>query len=361
MAQLLNDVPLAVNIPHYAGKLREKTILRDLITAGHRIVQSAYEPQVKADEALDSAQRRILKIETGSTDSAAVPVKMLIEEAQDRYQTLFEHKGKITGISSGFEALDRLTAGFHPSDLIIIAARPSMGKTAFALNTAANMGRQGRPVLFFSLEMSKRQLIDRLVSAEAAVNGIKFKTGSFSAEDWQAIEKASGRVYSWPVFIDDTSILRHMEIIRRSRRAKKTHGIEAVFIDYLQYVTGDQGQGKNYEVESITRGLKGLAKDLNIPVLLLSQLNRQCETRPNPYKRPQLSDLRDSGAIEQDADLVLFLYRPERYGEKDAHGNEQPGIAEVNIAKHRNGPLGTVTLNWQERITRFDNLIRQAV
>jgi replicative DNA helicase len=185
---------------------------------------------------------------------------------------------------------------------------------------------------------------------------MRFKVGGFSPENYKKITEASSLVYDWPVFIDDTPGLSYMEIARRARKAKKAHEIEMVIIDYLQLVKGDQGQGKNYEIESITRGLKGLAKDLNVPVLLLSQLNRQCETRPHPYKRPQLSDLRDSGAIEQDADIVIFLYRPEHYDEKDKKGKDQPGIAEINIAKHRNGLTGGIKLMWKKEVMKFQNL-----
>jgi replicative DNA helicase len=355
LAKLTDEVPLPVSIPHYAEKLLQKSILRKLIFLSHKIYQSAHETNVSADKILDTAQREILNID--SRKSCLISeLKDLVCDANERYEELSKSKPEITGISSGYYALDKMTCGFQKSDLILLGARPSMGKTAFALNTASNAALMGHSVFIFSLEMAKNQLTDRIISSQSRVNGMKFKTGRFSLVDWERITDASSRIYEQPpIYIDDSSSLTYMEIIRRSRRAKKQHGIELIIIDYLQYVTGEKGQGKNYEIESITRNLKAMAKDLKIPVLLLSQLNRKCEERPNPYKRPVLSDLRDSGAIEQDADLVLFLYRPERYGELDERGNEQPGVAEINIAKHRNGPLGTVRLRWSERITRFDN------
>jgi replicative DNA helicase len=354
LAKLTNEIPLPVSVPHYANILREKAILRKLIILSNKTYQLCHETNISAEEILDDAQRSILNIDDREKGSIK-ELKEIVIDANERYARRFENRGELTGVTSGFFALDKLTCGFQGSDLILLGARPSMGKTAMALNTAANSARMGHAVLMFSLEMGESQVIDRMISSEAAVNGMKFKTGNFSTEDWERINKASSRVYDWPIYIDDSSSLSYMEIIRRSRRAKKQHDIQLIVIDYLQYITGEKGQGKNYEIESITRNLKAMAKDLNVPVLLLSQLNRQCEARPNPHKRPVLSDLRDSGAIEQDADLVLFLYRPERYGEKDRRGNDQPGVAEINFAKHRNGPLGTVRLRWLERVTRFEN------
>ena len=355
LAKLTDEVPLPVSIPHYAEKLLQKSMLRKLIFLSHKIYQSAHENNVSAEELLDTAQREILNIDNRKTFSIS-ELKDLVFDATERYEELSRNKPETTGIPSGYYALDQMTCGFQKSDLILLGARPSMGKTAFALNTATNAALLGHSVFIFSLEMAKSQLTDRIISSESRVNGMKFKTGRFTQVDWERITDTSSRIYEQPsVYIDDSSSLSYMEIIRRSRRAKKQHGIKLIIIDYLQYITGERGQGKNYEIESITRNLKAMAKDLNIPVLLLSQLNRKCDERPNPYKRPVLSDLRDSGAIEQDADVVLFLYRPERYGELGENGNAQPGVAEISIAKHRNGPLGTVRLRWSERITRFDN------
>jgi len=355
LASLANETPLPVNLPSYANILREKSILRNIIAISSKLYQDCHGSNITVDDILDNAQREILNIDNIKKNSIA-SIKEIVVTANERYQKIYEKGGELTGITSGFFDLDKLTCGFQGSDLVILAARPSMGKTAMAINTAINAASMNRSVFIFSLEMARNQLIDRIISSEAWVNGMKFKTGNFSSEDWEKINTASSRIYELSIHIDDSSGLSYMEIIRRSRRAKKQHGIELIIIDYLQYITGEKGHGKNYEIESITRNLKAMAKDLNIPVLLLSQLNRACEQRPNPYKRPVLSDLRDSGAIEQDADLVLFLYRPERYDEKDKGGNDQPGIAEINISKHRNGPLGTVRLQWLERITRFESL-----
>ena len=355
LAKLINEIPLPSSVPHYAEVISEKSVLRKLIVISNQIYQAAHGTNINVDEILDDAQRQILNINDRKKGSIRA-LSEIVVDARDRYEQLSESKGELTGIPSGFFDLDRLTCGFQGSDLILLGGRPSMGKTALAFNVAANAARMGHALLIFSLEMAEGQVIDRMISSESGVNNMKFKTGNFSTEDWERINKASSRVYDWPIHIDDSASLTYMEIVRRSRRSKKEHDIELIIIDYLQYITGEKGQGKNYEIESITRNLKAMAKDLNTPVLLLSQLNRQCEARPNPHKRPMLSDLRDSGAIEQDADLVLFMYRPERYGENDKGGNAQPGVAEINIAKHRNGPLGTVRLQWSERITRFDNL-----
>jgi replicative DNA helicase len=354
LAKLTDEIPLPVSVPHYAEILRGKSVLRKLIVLSHKIYQSSYGLNINADDILDDAQRQILNIDDRKKGSIK-PLSEIVIEANDRYENLESSNSEITGIPSGLYDLDSLTCGFQKSDLILLGARPSMGKTALALNISANAARIGRSVLIFSLEMAKNQVIDRIISSEAAVNGIKFKTGKFSTEDWERVNEASSRIYGWPIYIDDSSSLGYMEIIRGARRAKKQYGIELIIIDYLQYVVGERGQGKNYEIESITRNLKAMAKDLNVPVLLLSQLNRRCEERLNPHKRPVLSDLRDSGAIEQDADLVLFLYRPERYGERDSRGNDQSGVAEISLSKHRNGPLGTVRLQWLERVTRFEN------
>jgi len=355
LSTLTNEIPMAPSIPHYANILCEKAVLRRIIEISNKTYQACHETNISADEILDTAQRRILNIDNRKNCSVK-ELKGLVVNANERYEELSKRKAEITGIPTGFYALDKLTCGFQDSDLILLGARPSMGKTAIALNIAANAARIGHRVFIFSLEMAENQVIDRMISAEAMINGMKFKTGKFSSpEDWDAINKASSRIHEWPIYIDNSASLSYLEIIRISRRAKKQYGIDFIIIDYLQYITGEKGQGKNYEIESITRNLKAMAKDLKIPVLLLSQLNRKCEERPNPHKRPMLSDLRDSGAIEQDGDLVLFLYRPERYGEKDKSGNAQPGVAEINIAKHRNGPLGTVRLQWLERITKFEN------
>jgi len=355
LARLLNDVPLAVGFVEKCAILREKAIRRDLIRIGQQIIESAAGTGIESHEILDRFQSEILRIGSESVDCEAIALSELSDEQIDRYERQQQLAAdSFTGLPTGFTALDKILSGLQDSYLIIIAARPSMGKTAIALNIQANLVREKIPALMFSLEMSRDQVFDRLVSAEAGINGMKFRR-RFGKDDWVSIVETLDRFGSWPLYLDDSSSLSYLEICRRSRRAKRKHGIRAVFIDYLQYLRGDRGQGRNYEIESITRGLKALAKDLKLPVVLLSQLNRKCEERPNPYKRPQLSDLRDSGAIEQDADLILFLYRPEQYGEKDAQGNEQPGIAEINVAKHRNGPRGTIRLFWNDRFTRFEN------
>jgi len=348
----LLDCPVSTNIEHHCTLVKEKAMLRDLIEASHRINQDCHTGGLSVAEIIDSANRRILKIGENNTGASYTDSRELAAEAAERYQRLHEQSesGALTGAPSGYANLDGLTGGFQNSDLIILAARPGMGKTALALNFMINTAKEDNPGLFFSLEMSKQQLSDRIISSESGINGARFRWGDFSNDDFQAINHACGEIHGMPFVIDDSAGLHYREIIRRARKTRRDFGSEIIFIDYLQLISGDAGNGRNYEIESITRGLKGLAKDLNIPVILLSQLSRECEKR-NDDKRPRLSDLRDSGAIEQDADLVMFLYRPGYYGQAEKHD----GITELHIAKHRNGPTGRIRLDWNEKITKFSN------
>ena len=260
---------------------------------------------------------------------------------------LSKRPGTITGLSSGFFMIDYILCGFQPSDLIILAAKPSMGKTALALNMAGNMGKAGDPVVIFSLEMSKEQLIDRQTAGESGVNSQKFRSGKFDKEDWGKIQSVQSKIYEWPVFIDDSAALHYREIHRRAWQLKKKHGIKAIFVDHLQLVRGDKESTRDREIGSITSGLKATAKELKIPVILLSQLSRKVEGRSE--KRPILSDLRDSGNIEQDADVVMFIYRPAQYKAEE----EYEGQTEINVSKQRNGPTGIINLKWNEKVTRF--------
>ncbi len=273
-------------------------------------------------------------------------------KAGERYEDLYKRKGAITGIASGFYLLDKLTCGFQNTDLIVIAARPSMGKTALALNIAGHVGKQDIPVVYFSLEMSETQLFDRQVAGVSDVNSQKFRSGKFEKSDWEEINKTQCKIHDWPVFIDDSPTLHYMEIRRRARNLKKKQGIKLVIIDHLQLICGDKSPSRDREIGSITAGLKATAKELNLPIILLSQLNRQLEQRQNPSKRPRMSDLRDSGNIEQDGDVVAFLYRPKVYEDTE----EFEGHTELNIAKQRNGPTGMIKLKWHDKTTKFQNL-----
>ncbi|MFH2061237.1 MAG: replicative DNA helicase [Pseudomonadota bacterium] len=348
LASLL-DVPIAHNITHFCGKVRDKAIQRDLIKECNEITKLCFdEPDI--EKIVDEAQRRVGLISNRAIESkgdSSFSYRVLVEEATDRYEELSKRPGTITGLSSGYFMIDYILCGFQPSDLIILAAKPSMGKTALALNMAGNMGKAGDPVAIFSLEMSKEQLIDRQTAGESGVNSQKFRSGKFEKEDWPKIQAVQSKIYEWPVFIDDSAALHYREIHRRAWQLKKKHGIKAIFVDHLQLVRGDKAATRDREIGSITAGLKATAKELKIPVILLSQLSRKVDGRSE--KRPVISDLRDSGNIEQDADVVMFIYRPAQYKEEE----EYEGQTEISISKQRNGPTGVINLKWNEKVTRF--------
>ncbi len=352
LAGLTNNTPIASNIEHYAGVIRNKALLRSMIEQSETIMKACYEDPADIEAVIDNAQQRIMGIEYSTGNEAAVSYRDLSMEASGRYEDIYKSKDGITGINSGFYLFDSLTCGFQDTDLIIMASRPGMGKTALAQNMAGNAGRQGIPVAYFSLEMSKTQLFDRQIAGESGINSQKFRSGKFEHEDWERINRAQGDVYGWPVYIDDTGALHYREISRRARKLKKTKDVKLIIVDHLQLVKGDKTSTRDREIGSITASLKALAKELNLPVILLSQLNRELERRPNPYKRPRMSDLRDSGNIEQDADIVAFLYRPVVYEDTE----DFPGHTELNIAKQRNGPTGMVKIRWDEKTTKFQNL-----
>ena len=352
VAGITNTAPLAVNIEHYCKGIRDKALLRGLIAHSEIILKNCYKNPADIEAVIDNAQQGIMGIEAGGGFEAAVSYRDLSMGASGRYEDIYKRKDGITGINSGFYLLDYLTCGFQDTDLIIIASRPSMGKTALAQNIAGNAGRQDIPVAYFSLEMSKTQLFDRQIAGESGINSQKFRSGKFEHEDWERINRAQGDVYGWPVYIDDTGALHYREISRRARKLKKTKDVKLIIVDHLQLVKGDKTSTRDREIGSITASLKALAKELNLPVILLSQLNRELERRPNPYKRPRMSDLRDSGNIEQDADIVAFLYRPVVYEDTE----DFPGHTELNIAKQRNGPTGMVKIRWDEKTTKFQNL-----
>ena len=348
----LLDEPTATNNDFYANIIRDKAVKRRLIEVGNAITKRAYQPDHSAEEQLDEAQKSILAIGSLGSKNSFDSVPNLALTASDRYEKLHESAGEISGISTGLIDLDRATCGFQDGDLDVIAGRPSMGKTALMICLALNAAKKGHPCGIFSLEMSNQQIVDRMIAGESGVNSMKFRSGRFSPEDWQAISKAQSILYGLPIYIDDSPSLYYGELRRRARQMKLHHGVEIIFADYIQLMQGDKHNGRVEEVSSISRNLKGLAKELSLPVVALSQLNRAVDSRDN--KRPRLSDLRDSGAIEQDADMVWLIYRDEVYNQLTA----TKGLAEIEIAKQRNGPIGTIELSWHEKTMKFFNLER---
>ncbi len=347
--EIMEEVPTAANIMNYARIVKEKSILRKLVDIGTNIVEMAYEGYEDVDTILDKSEGLIFKISESKETKDVIPLSELVVQEFDRLESVFQNKGSTTGISSGFKHFDEMTSGFHPSDLVILAARPSMGKTAFALNlalTAAVKERKG--VLVFSLEMSSSQIFQRLLSVESKIPLQKIRNGFIDDSEWGQLGLASGRLANSNIQIADTPNISVLEIRAMARRAKAAGKLDMILIDYLQLIKGSgRNESRQQEISDISRSLKGIARELNVPVVALSQLSRAPEQRAD--RRPMLSDLRDSGAIEQDADMVVFLYRDEYYNED----SEYKGIAEVIIGKQRNGPVGTVSLAFFNEITRF--------
>ena len=346
--------PTAEALTYHAKIVRGKRILRDLIETATGIVASSYESIGDVDSILDSAEQSIFKISEKKTKRSNYHIKEVIKESFVHIEKLFERPGLVTGVATGFADLDSLTSGLQPSDLIILAARPSMGKTSFALDIARHAALHGKvPTAVFSLEMSKEQLGIRMLCAEARVDSSKLRTGYLAKSDWPNLTSAAGRLSESPIFIDDSPSLSILDARARSRRLQAEHGIGLIIIDYLQLMQGREStESRQLEVSEISRGLKSLDKELNVPIVALSQLNRGVEGRTD--KRPLLSDLRESGAIEQDADVVAFLYRDEVYNES----TDQAGIAEVLVRKQRNGPIGTAKLVFIKEYTRFENMAK---
>jgi len=341
----------------YARLVREKSVLRSLIETATGVVQNAYAQNKRVEDILDEAERRILEISQGQNTKSIVPMRELVQRATVQLEKAFNAKSQITGIATGFRQLDYMTAGLQPGDLVIVAARPSMGKTAFTLNVASHVAvRLQKPVMFFSLEMGADQLVQRLLGAEARIDLSNLKKGIVADREWAQLAEASGRLSEATLFIDETPSISVTEMRNKCRRQMHETGLSMVIIDYLQLMTGPAGyDNKATEVGEISKGLKTLARELSIPVIALSQLNRGVESRTD--KRPMMSDLRESGAIEQDADIIAFLYREEYYL-KDKTPEDKLGIAEIIIAKHRNGPVGSLELRFFNSITRFENLDR---
>ncbi len=354
ITHLSNISPSAANATYYAKIVKDKALLRNLINAASEIADSAFAGSDDIVNLLDNAERKVLAISASHDTGSAVPVKSLLKEAIGRIEMAYEAKGGLTGLPSGFDDLDRLTSGLQPSDLILLAARPSMGKTALTLNLAANVAlRKKKSVAFFSLEMSSIQLLMRLISSESGVDSKQIQRGDVSPDEWAAIMGACDNLYNAPLYIDDNSNINVAELRSRARRIQSEHGLDLIIIDYLQLMQGrhtGSNDNRQQEVADISRSLKSLARELKVPVIALSQLSRSVENRQ--IKRPMLSDLRESGSLEQDADIVMFLYR-EDYYIKDT---ENQNITELIVAKHRNGPVDTVRLFFDKEITRFRNL-----
>ncbi len=360
--RLVESVPTAANAARYSEIVRGKALLRAVIDAGSRIQQEAFAEPEDVTQALDAAEQLIYGVSNRQLKEHLAPVSELAPGALERIQRLYEAEGEVTGVETGFEDLDRLTTGFHKSDLVVLAARPAMGKTAMALNAIWHAaGARGLPVAIFSLEMSKEQLVQRLISQITRIRTQDLRSGNVRAEDWPKLVRGIAEVSRAPIWIDDTAGVTLMEMRAKVRRlasrlsAQDETPLSLVVVDYLQLMVGQgvRSENRQQEIAEISRGLKVLARDLDVPVLAVAQLSRAVEQRHD--KRPLLSDLRDSGAIEQDADMVMFLYRDEYYNSD----SDDKGIAEIIVGKHRNGPTGKVQLAWLEQYTKFASLARR--
>jgi len=355
LSELARNTPSAANITAYAEIVRERSILRQLINVSHDVADSAFKPEGrKSLEILDKAESAIFEIaEQQKKGSGPQDIKSVLKKTVDRIDELYKNKSAITGVTTGFDELDKMTGGLQPSDMIVIAGRPSMGKTTFAMNLCENVAiKAGKPVLVFSMEMPADSIVMRMLASLGRINQTSIRSGQLEKDDWPRITSAIHMLSEQKFFIDDTPALSPLEMRARARRVARECGGElgAIMVDYLQLMQVPGVDNRVNEISEISRSLKGLAKELNCPVLALSQLNRSLEQRPN--KRPVMSDLRESGAIEQDADLITFLYRDEVYN-KDTN---EKGVAEVIIGKQRNGPIGTVRLAFQGQFSRFDDL-----
>ncbi len=352
LAELAHYVPTAANVTYYANIVREKSILRRLIMASTEIASRCYEANEPVEDLLEEAERAIFEIRAQGNRQSFFPIKEVIKDAVLQIEYLHQKRQEVTGVPTGFYEFDRLTAGLQNSDLIIVAGRPSMGKTSFALNIAQHAAvEHGIPVAIFSLEMSREQLAMRMLCADARVDAQAVRTGRLSDADWQRLTYAANRLSKAPIFIDDTPAIGVLELRAKARRLMAEHGLGLIIVDYLQLMRGrERRERREQEISEISSSLKAMAKELNVPLVALSQLNLRVEERPD--KRPQLSDLRESGAIEQDADVIIFIYRDEVY-RKDS---PEKGIAELIIGKQRNGPTGVVKLAFLAQYSTFANL-----
>ena len=354
LAGLVDNVPSAANVAHYAKIIKNKAVLRSLIGTATDIVTKSFQTGADVDQLLDEAEHAIFEISENKIRPSFYPFRDIIKKSIKTVEHLYENKEMVTGVATGYERIDELTSGFQKSDLIIIAGRPSMGKTAFALNIASHAALEaGLPVAIFSLEMAKEQLALRMLASEAKVDSQRIRKGFLGETDWEKLVGAAGRLSEAPIFIDDTPAITVLEMKAKARRLKAESGLELILLDYLQLMRGGvYKDSREQEISEISRSLKALAKELNVPVVALSQLNRKVEDRTN--RRPQMADLRESGAIEQDADVIAFIYRDEVYNKSE--DNPERGMAEIIIGKQRNGPTGVVKLAFLEKYTCFENL-----
>jgi replicative DNA helicase len=354
LTALANAVPTSANINHYVGIVKEKSILRSLINNSTRIVSMCYESEGNIDEVVDSAEKFIFEISERKSQGSYLQLKEIVKDSIETIDKLYQKKQHVTGVATGYIDFDIKTAGLQPSDLIIVAGRPSMGKSALALGMAEYAGVVEKiPTAIFSLEMSKEQLVQRLLCSHARVDAHKVRTGYLATSDWPRLTAAAGKLSESPIFIDDTPAISVMELRAKARRLKMHQDIKLIILDYMQLMRGTAGiENRQQEISEISRSLKALARELNVPVVAISQLSRAVESRTD--HRPQLSDLRESGAIEQDADVVVLLLREEYYSPTP----DNQGVAEVIIAKQRNGPVGTLKLAFIKEYTRFENIAR---
>ena len=356
VTSLANSVPTAANVHYHAKIVEEKALLRQLIQTSTQIAALGYEGSEEVSQIVDQAEKMILEVSNRRIGGDFTPIKSIVLDAFGKIEQLYESRGGITGLATGFKDLDRLTSGLQNSDLILVAARPSMGKTAFTLNIASNVAiREKKAVAFFSLEMSKEQLVQRMLCSEATIDSQRLRIGELEERDWTKLISAADRLSSAPIYIDDTPGITVMEMRSKARRLKIEHDLQLIIIDYLQLMQGSSNKGgdnRQQEISEISRSLKALARELNVPVIALSQLSRSVESRQ--IKKPMLSDLRESGSLEQDADIVSFLYREDYYNPE----TENKNITDIIIAKHRNGPVDTVQLFFHKQFTKFCDLSR---
>src|SRR5579864_7383397 len=357
IAALVDGVPRSTNVEYYARIIKEKATLRNLIFSANKILTNAYEAEQEADLILDEAEHAIFAIADQKVRDGFVSLRDLAQTSLETIEKLHARKELITGVPTGFTDLDEMTSGLQPADLIIVAARPSMGKTSLVLNMAQHVGtRTGRSVGIFSLEMSKEQLFLRMLTAEARIDSHRLRGGFLGERDWGKLSQAIGTLSEAKIFIDDSPSIGVLEMRAKCRRLASEHGLNLVIIDYIQLMQGrGRFENRTLELASISRSMKGLAKELNVPIVVLSQLSRAPESRSD--HRPQLSDLRESGALEQDADLVIFIYRADQYADRSVPAADSQGVAELIIGKQRNGPTGVIKLAFIREFTRFENLV----
>jgi len=354
LASLTDGLPRAVNVEHYAQIVKEKATLRRLIQISNEIMARSYQSEESADEILEDVEKAIFEVASQQFRTSFAPIEPLVSAAYKHIEEVANRKSVVTGLETGFSELDKMTAGLHPSELTIVAARPGLGKTSFCLNVAQHAAiRKQQCVALFSLEMSREQLVKRLLCAEAEVDSHKVNTGYLNRDDWNRLGRAAGALSQTRIFVDDTAGMSIVEMRSKARRLSAEHGLDLVIVDYLQLMSGgtQRYENRTQEISQISRGLKALAKELNVPVVAVSQLNRAVESRRGEH-RPQLSDLRESGSIEQDADLVLFINREEIYNPTE----ENSGLADIIIGKQRNGPTGSFRLAFIKQFTKFANL-----